>query len=325
MTTTTNTDPDAARREKTRQHFAWQQCVAERSDLSPTARLAAWALARRRNVLSGRCDPSYANIARGMGGMSERSAVRALAALERAGLIVVDRRVGRGRRNRVTFVMAEKVTELRQGFAAEKDDKPAAGRPPDGARKGDKPSAEKVTEPCHPNMKRASTKPSEHRERENAHAREASRSDARAPVGAASDKGEGRRGRAGGRPTERAKPADRKVEGGYLELRQIWVRPWPDADDREAWLAYDQAVGGGVRQGIILATAKAWVEAADAPRFLPSLAKWLACKGWEKPPPSRDRARQERPAHAPRSGVKVNMAAVIMAQGRAIKAARAGL
>jgi hypothetical protein len=279
--------------------------------------------------MSGRCDPSYADIAKSMGGMTERSAMRALAALERAGLIIIERRVGRGRRNRLIFVMPEKVTQPCQGFAAVKGDKSSAKRPPDAALKGDKPAPEKVTELCHPNMKRASTKPSEHRERENAHAREASRSDARAPVGAASDKGEGRRGRAGGRPTERAKPADRKVEGGYLggylELRQIWVRPWPDADDCEAWLAYDQAVGGGVRQGIILAAAKAWVEAADAPRFLPSLAKWLACKGWEKPPPSRDRARQERPAHAPRSGVKVNMAAVIMAQGRAIKAARAGL
>ena len=77
MSSTSSTPDDAARREKTRQHFTWQQRVAERTDLSPTVRLAAWALARRRNVMSGRCDPSYADIAKGMGHMTERSAMRA--------------------------------------------------------------------------------------------------------------------------------------------------------------------------------------------------------------------------------------------------------
>jgi hypothetical protein len=28
-----------------------------------------------------------------------------------------------------------------------------------------------------------------------------------------------------------------------------------------------------------------WVQAADNPRFLPCLAKWLACEGWSKAPP----------------------------------------
>ena len=253
---TTFPHAEVARREKTRAHFAWQQSAAERADLSPTVRLAAWALARRRNVLSGRCDPSYAGIAKGMGGVSERTAIRALAALERAGLIVVDRRVGRGRRNRITFIMPEKVTQACQGFAAGKGDKSSENkssekRPPDAALKGDKPGPEKVTELCHPNMKRASTKLSEHEEGENARAREASQSGARAPVGAAPEErtkpaadrpaAKAERRREGGRPTVRAKP--RRVEGDYLALRQIWVRPWPDADDREAWQAYGAAAG----------------------------------------------------------------------------------
>ncbi len=168
MTTTSSysTAPDAARREKARQHFAWQERVAERADLSLAARLAAWALARRRNVLSGRCDPSYADIAEGMGAASVRTAIRALAALERAGLIVIDPRVGRGHRNQVTFIMPEKVTEPCQGFDARNGDKSGAKRPPDAARKGDRLDPEKVTELCHPNMKRAPREPSEHGERE---------------------------------------------------------------------------------------------------------------------------------------------------------------
>jgi hypothetical protein len=32
----------------------------------------------------------------------------------------------------------------------------------------------------------------------------------------------------------------------------------------------------------ILAGAKAWVKAADAPRFLQKLSAWLADRGWEK-------------------------------------------
>ena len=313
------TPDDAARLEKTREHFAWQENVSKRRDLSATVRLAAWALALRRNAKSGRCDPSYADIAEHMGGVSERTAIRALTALERAGLIVIGRHVGRGHRNQVTFIMPEKVTEPCQGF---------------DAGKGDKSGPEKVTELCHPNMKRASTKPSEYRERENARAREASRSDARAPVGAASDRrtkpaadrpaAKAERGREGGRPGRRSKPA----ESGFLELQKIWVRPWCDDDIGVAWLEYDRLTHE-VDPRVILASARKWVAAADAPRFLPSLAKWLTARGWEKPPPQRGKPRQDGPGHARhgvrRNGGKLDLAQIALAQGRRIQAERAGL
>lgn len=44
----------------------------------------------------------------------------------------------------------------------------------------------------------------------------------------------------------------------------------------------------------IIAAAKAWVAAADAPRFLPPLAKWLGARGWEKPPPKRHKQKNAR-------------------------------
>ena len=135
MTFTTTAPDDDARREKARQHFAWQDQVAERIDLSPVVQLCAWALARRRNVLSGHCSLSYVGLAKRMGSVSERSDIRAIHILERAGLIIVDRRVGRGHTNLFTFVMPEKVTQPCQGFAAEKGDKPGARRPPDAAKK----------------------------------------------------------------------------------------------------------------------------------------------------------------------------------------------
>jgi DNA-binding transcriptional ArsR family regulator len=86
---------DDARLEKTRQHFAWQEYVSRRSDLSPATRLAAWALALRRNAKTGRSDPSYADMAEGMGGVSERTAMRAVRVLERTGLIALVRDHGR--------------------------------------------------------------------------------------------------------------------------------------------------------------------------------------------------------------------------------------
>jgi hypothetical protein len=78
-------------------------------------------------------------------------------------------------------------------------------------------------------------------------------------------------------------------------LRAIWQRGWPadDAPDAvaSAGRAFAQACREGVDTADILEGAKTWVAAADAPRFLPPLAKWLASHGWEKPPPKRSRAR----------------------------------
>jgi helix-turn-helix protein len=295
MTFTTTAPDDDARREKARQHFAWQDQVAERSDLSPVVRLCAWALARRRNILSGHCSLSYAGLAKRMGGLSERSAIRAVRTLERAGLIVVDRRVGRGRTNQFTFVMPEKVTQPCQGFAAEKGDKPGARRPPEAARKGDKPDPEKVTELCHPNKERASTKPSQQRERECAQARETARTGARPSDGPAPvRKAELATDRPGGKVKGGARERTGRKSEAFLELRQLWRRPWADDDDAEAMAAFTAATRSGVRAETILDAAKAWVEGVDGPRYLPGLSQWLAKRGWEKSPPGRDRSQRNR-------------------------------
>jgi hypothetical protein len=118
-------------------------------------------------------------------------------------------------------------------------------------------------------------------ERENAQAREASISGAR-PVGAAPDKGEGRRGREGGRPG--GKRGARKAESDYLKLRAAWPRPWCDDDGPEAWLIYDVAVRE-VSPTAILAGAEVWAADAPRPNFLPLLSKWLRTRGWERPSP----------------------------------------
>jgi hypothetical protein len=76
-------------------------------------------------------------------------------------------------------------------------------------------------------------------------------------------------------------------EERFDELREIWRRPWADDDaaDRRAF----EVACREVAPDDIIEAATAWVAAADAPRFLPPLCRWLAARGWEKPPPMKAR------------------------------------
>jgi hypothetical protein len=88
-----------------------------------------------------------------------------------------------------------------------------------------------------------------------------------------------------------------EVEDAYAELRAIWQRPWCD-DARADRRAFEQACEEGT-PAEILDAAKLWVAAADAPRFLPPLARWLDGRGWERQPPQK--ARRAHARGAPRS------------------------
>jgi hypothetical protein len=80
----------------------------------------------------------------------------------------------------------------------------------------------------------------------------------------------------------------RGMAARYPELRTIWARPWiedEDADRRAFEVACRQA-----SPDEIIEAARIRVAAADHPRFLPSLAKWLT--DWRKAPPPPKRARR---------------------------------
>jgi hypothetical protein len=79
-----------------------------------------------------------------------------------------------------------------------------------------------------------------------------------------------------------------QAEETYSEVRAVWQRPWCD-DQRADRLAFERACEEGTPAEIILDAAKAWVAAADAPRFLPPLARWLDGRGWERQPPQKAR------------------------------------
>jgi hypothetical protein len=84
---------------------------------------------------------------------------------------------------------------------------------------------------------------------------------------------------------------------GFEDLRAAWPRPWAD-DEAADRRAFEQAQRHASVENI-LAGAVPWVAAMEA-RYLPALAKWLAVKGWEKPPPKKPKAK-------PRGNGKVDL------------------
>jgi len=112
-------------------------------------------------------------------------------------------------------------------------------------------------------------------------------------------------------PYGKVKPQD------FEALQTIWQRPWCD-DERADRAAFIEACREADPSEIIEA-AKTWVAAADAPRYLPPLAKWLNGRGWLKVPSSR---RQRTSGH--RNGRKVDTAAMMLAMANQFELEEAG-
>jgi hypothetical protein len=96
----------------------------------------------------------------------------------------------------------------------------------------------------------------------------------------------------------------------FETLQAIWCRPWPD-DEVADRLAFERAITAGAATTEILEAAKCWVAAADAPRFLPRLDRWLSGRGWLKVPPRR---RQRTGGHRRRRFTHAEVFAGIMAE-----------
>jgi hypothetical protein len=73
-------------------------------------------------------------------------------------------------------------------------------------------------------------------------------------------------------------------EKAWHTLRALWNRGWAE-NDRADRAAFMLACHEGADPADIIEVAGMWVAAADAPRFLPALHKWLTDRGWAKTPP----------------------------------------
>jgi hypothetical protein len=69
------------------------QAILERDDLGSTAKIAAAKLLDHRNTKTGRCDPSYARLGKGIG-VSRRAAMDAVKQLNEAGIVKIQPRGG---------------------------------------------------------------------------------------------------------------------------------------------------------------------------------------------------------------------------------------
>jgi hypothetical protein len=247
-----------------RQHFLWQEHIAA-SGLRPAVKLVAWRVALFRNVKNGRCDPSYAAIASGTG-VSKRSAIRAIATLEKAGWLIVDRGNGRGKSNQFHLTIpAERVT-LESRFPTQKGDNTTAERVTSEIKKSDRPRQKKVTELCHPNIKE--NKKEQEGERERAQGRAA-------PPPVFPDDENSTIGPPGLQKEE--------ISEAFAELVAVWARPWPDDVERDR-RAFELACQE-VAPEDILAGAVMWADAIG-PRYRPVLWKCatdLCCgNGWKR-------------------------------------------
>lgn len=90
--------------------FTWRSAVVE-SDLPPIARHVALTLSLHMNERGGSCFPSIQTLASETG-LSKPSVISGIRQLEAGGFLHVDRAVGRGRVNRYSTAMPEKVNDV---------------------------------------------------------------------------------------------------------------------------------------------------------------------------------------------------------------------
>jgi hypothetical protein len=109
----------------------------------------------------------------------------------------------------------------------------------------------------------------------------------------------------GGAPKENSKQELLAPNDRFAELLAVWsVRPWGE-DDSDACLAF-ALVCREADPDDIITSARRWVAAADDPRFLKPLTKWLAKGLWRREPPSRKQKR----------GGKVSLSDIALAASR---------
>jgi hypothetical protein len=80
------------------------------------------------------------------------------------------------------------------------------------------------------------------------------------------------------------------IDNDWRALHALWRRGHLSDDTAKALASERRAYAracASTAPAEISAGAQRWIEAADAPRFLPPLATWLDAQGWTKPPPKK--------------------------------------
>ena len=251
------------RRNTTRDLFLWLNEIKADRELSPTAFLVAFEIGQHFNArYGGAAWPSSLTIANNIG-IDKATVIRVVRQLrERGHLIVEPGRPGgppgRGHSNR---------------YRMPKSEIKGASVHPSEPRKGALVSRKGA--PAHLNYLQPSTVDAKASTLERVVALRAT-----VPPGALAPYG----------------GAPEGIAEVFAELRGIWARPWLD-DEAADHAAFLKVISAGVDPADVLDGARTWVAAVEA-RFRKPLAKWLAARGWEKPPPPRRQRRGTKPSLA---------------------------
>ncbi|MGY3347732.1 MULTISPECIES: hypothetical protein [unclassified Bradyrhizobium] len=229
----------------------WLKAILS-ADLSHVAARVAIRIGLHLHVRTGQCNPGIAKIATGSK-ISERSAYRQVALLERVGWISISSGGGRKRSNHYILKYPDAVLS---GFSAENPDR------------GDNKTLTAAT-------KNPATKVAD-KKRLTAN---------RTAVAGATTPATGERERS---PSLAVIPGALVPDGGAREtfevLLTIWRRPYGESR-AAAWQSFVEIYTPEIRDQLI-ASARRWV-AARPPDKLQPLEKWLRNGAWKNQPPSR--------------------------------------
>jgi hypothetical protein len=247
------TSRDTRQRKATRKFFVWFNRVRADRALLPTDALIAFDIGQHFNHKRGNFAwPSYLALARNTGA-GKATVIRAVSRLrERGHLIVEPGHAGRGHPNKYRMGKGPPVdllTTVKRSTRAPKR------------------STAVDLNYLEPPMGTANAVP---------HGREKRSLALASPPGARSP--------VGGAPVQ-VKQEVTAPDDRFPELLEVWDRGFLD-DEAAARRAFAAACREA-EPDTIIAAAREWAAAFDAPRFLPKLEKWLAARGWTKQPPSR--------------------------------------
>ena len=287
MTTRGKSSSKSKRTQHTRELFQWFNQVKADRKLPPSAFLVAFEIGQHFNCHRGGCAwPSLRTIGANVG-LSESSAARLVHLLWRRNHLEIDfGEAGRGHSNQY-FMVLQKPPQAEVLQPTKPTQKPPQAKV---FEKIKPPSVKLKPPPVEVNNLEQSMAPLREPidERESALRAEPQKSAGDVKVAAPFEEEE--RADATSKEEKNGQvhlpaPVD-QVHQYFRDLQAIWPRPWPDDENLDK-RAFVKACREADPADIIEA-AKAWVAAADAPRFLKSLDEWLSNRGWEKTPPKRN-------------------------------------
>lgn len=274
----------AEKSKKTRQHFACLEHIAACRDLTPTYKVVLMRLGQYAAEADGWIKKKYGWIADDAG-VSERTAMRAIAAAEALGLIEVERGNGRSHHSLFRFLTPPERVTGQTGFEDRKGDTLDTERVTGWTEKGDRLDTERVTGQTNILKEERTQRKKEPKEDTSS---ALTRESDRPHDGFVSDRHEGKKPSTDlfDQPSKPKRPCRRKNQPGRFD--EFWAI-YPIHKSRgQAEQAYIKALKTGVTEQDLIDGAKRYAIEKAGQGFVKHPATWLNGKCWldEPTPPA---------------------------------------